>query len=85
MFHSVYRFIVARAAARWLGPEVAGRGSVGWRHIPILVSAFTILSTCFTGGVLHTGCEVPAFGGGGAEPVFQQAAACGGFGVGGLV
>lgn len=34
---------------------------------------------------LRTGCEVPAFGGGGAEPVFQQAAACGGFGVGVLV
>jgi len=85
MFLGVYFFFGAGGGAGGGGRAGGGGGGGGWRHIPILVSAFTILSTCFTGGVLHTGCEVPAFGGGGAEPVFQQAAACGGFGVGGLV
>lgn len=37
MFHSVYRFMVARAAARWPGPELAGRASVGWRQIPVFL------------------------------------------------
>ncbi len=47
--------MVARAAARWPGPEMAGRGSVGWRHMPVFGGWVNVKGSCW-GEMRWFGC-----------------------------